>query len=86
LISKDVSEHSFAITKPPKKDLSDILFVLSASECISKFCELLQVTIDTPLDQAYYEKLITECTDGVLDLVSYTFKALIGKIFECHYT
>lgn len=86
LMSKNASEHSFKIFKPPRKELSDILFVLSSFECINKFTELIQVTADTTLDAAYYEQLMAECTDGVLEMVSYTFKALIGRIFECNYS
>jgi len=86
LKGQKASEHSFKIFKPPQQELSDILFVLSSFECISKFCELLRVTKDTPLDTTYYEHLMNECTDGVLDMVSNTFQALIGRIFGCGYT
>lgn len=60
------------------------MFVLSAHECLSKFCELIQVREE---DKTYnYHRLMEHCTDGILDLVSNTIKALIGKIFECSYS
>jgi len=37
------------------------------------------------LDEEYYKDIMAECTDGVLEMVSETFKSLIGRIFECSY-
>lgn len=58
LMGKNASEHSFKIFKPPKKELSDILFVLSSFECLGKFCQMMRVPQDKVLDSGYYESLM----------------------------
>lgn len=85
----ELSEHSFAMVKPPKKISYAIQFVMSSFECIQKFCEIIQAEPPREEDGTkedfanFYTDLMSKFTMGILVQVSQTFKLLIGQIYNC---
>lgn len=86
-----MTKHSFKIYKLSSSQLKDIMHILSATECISKFCEMIrskpQFDGETGrlirTNSQFYKTLCEYLKETYLDQVLSTFKNLTGKIFDC---